>query len=185
MGSVSGSLLLGKIWNVDIRKVGSGNAGGTNALRSVGVVFALLTVIIDISKGAIPCYLSMGNQNLMLLCGFAAVIGHVFPVFHGFKGGKGAGTLLGVIIIYEPSALIYVLSTWIIFLVLSGYVGLSTIAGTLALFLFSLSTSDYTLIIFSAASLLFILYNHRENIKRMSAGEENRFSSVMIFKKNN
>ena len=184
MGSVSGSLLLGKIWNVDIRKVGSGNAGGTNALRSVGVVFALLTVIIDISKGAIPCYLAIGNQYLMLLCGFAAVVGHVFPVFHGFKGGKGAGTLLGVIIIYEPGALIYVLSTWIIFLVLSGYVGLSTIAATLILFVYSISTADNTFIIFSASALLFILYNHRENIQRMRAGEENRFSSVMIFKKN-
>ena len=182
MGSISGSLLLGKLWKIDIREVGSGNAGGTNAFRSVGVLFALLTVIIDISKGAVPSYIMMGNNELMLLCGMAAIIGHVFPVFHGFKGGKGAGTLLGVIVIYEPSAIIYVLSIWVLFLVFSGYVGLSTIAATLTLFIFSLITLDYSFIIFSAVSLLFIIYNHRSNISRMRDGTENRFTSVMIFR---
>ena len=189
LGSISGSLLLGKFKNIDIRKLGSGNAGGTNALRSVGPLFAFGAIFIDILKGYLPIvlfspYISDINIDIaQITFGVAAVLGHVYPVFYGFKGGKGAGTLLGVIIIYDPSALIYVLSTWIIFLVFSGYVGLSTIAATLILFLFSLSTSDYTLIIFSAAALFFILYNHRGNITRMRAGEENRFSSVMIFKK--
>ncbi len=183
IGSISGSLVLGKLWKVDIREVGSGNAGGTNALRSVGVVFALLTVIIDISKGAIPCYFMMGNNTLMLACGMAAVVGHVFPVFYGFKGGKGAGTLLGVIIIYEPSAVIYLLSTWIVSLVITGYVGFSTMLATLALFVCSFFYGDFYFIIFSAVSFLFIVFNHRDNISRMLKGEENRFSSVMIFKK--
>lgn len=183
IGSISGSLVLGKLWKVDIREVGSGNAGGTNALRSVGAVFALLTVIIDISKGAFPCYFMMGNNALMLTCGMAAVAGHVFPVFYGFKGGKGAGTLLGVIIAYEPSAVIYLLSTWIVSLVLTGYVGFSTMLATLALFACSFFYGDLYFIIFSAVSLLFIVFNHRDNISRMRKGEENRFSSVMIFKK--
>jgi len=174
---------MGKLWKVDIRDVGSGNAGGTNALRSVGVVFALLTVIIDISKGAIPCYFMMGNNALMLACGMAAVVGHVFPVFYGFKGGKGAGTLLGVIIVYEPSAVIYLLATWFVSLVLTGYVGFSTILATLVLLVYSFFYGDLYFIIFSAVSLLFIAFNHRDNIRRMRRGEENRFSSVMIFKK--
>ena len=76
------------------------------------------------------------------------------PRFHGFKGGKGAGTLLGVVIIYEPSAIIYVLSIWILFLVFSGYVGLSTIAATFTLFIFSLATLDYSFIIFSTIDLI-------------------------------
>ena len=85
MGSVSGSLLLGKFWKIDIRGMGSGNAGGTNALRTVGVLFALLTFIIDLSKGIIPAYLSQQHENLMLISGFSAILGHVYPIFYNFN----------------------------------------------------------------------------------------------------
>ena len=81
VGSICGSLLLGKIWKIDIRTLGSGNAGGTNALRSVGVPFGILTFIIDLSKGMLPVYLVKGDISLMLLCGFAAMLGHVYPIF--------------------------------------------------------------------------------------------------------
>ena len=108
IGSISGSLILGKLWKVDIRTLGSGNAGGTNAIRTVGVLFGLLTFIIDVTKGIVPVYLVKGDFSLMLMCGFVAMIGHVYPLFYNFKGGKGAGTLLGVLIIALPNSILYI-----------------------------------------------------------------------------
>ena len=114
IGSISGSLLLGKLWNIDIRNFGSKSAGGTNALRTVGFVFALLTFIIDLSKGLIPTYLiacySNYNEIEMMIGGFATIIGHVYPIFYRFNGGKGAATLVGTLIILNPLSLVYVLS---------------------------------------------------------------------------
>ena len=183
IGSISGSLLLGKIWKVDIRDMGSGNAGGTNALRSVGIIFALFTFSIDLLKGIIPVYLSQEHGNLMFLCGFSAMLGHVYPIFYNFKGGKGAGTLLGVLIIANPQSLLFVLSSWIIVLIITGFVGLSTMVACAVLFLYSFS-SNPNFIIFSMIAFIFILFTHKSNIKRLRAGEENQFKKIMIFKRN-
>ena len=111
IGSISGSLILGKFWNIDIRKLGSGNAGGTNALRSAGIMFGFLTALIDLTKGIIPAYLASHDISLMLICGGASIIGHVYPIFFNFRGGKGAGTLLGVTIIALPYSVLYVMAT--------------------------------------------------------------------------
>ena len=184
LGSISGSLILGKIWKIDIRNFGSGNAGGTNALRSVGLFFGLSTFFIDLSKGMLPVYLAKGDTNLMLASGFAAMIGHVYPIFYNFKGGKGAGTLLGVIIISLPYSALYVTITWFTCVLLSGYVGLSTIIAVFTLLVYSILYTGYPFIIFSISSLLFIIYTHRGNIKRMKEGNENRFEKVMIFNRN-
>ena len=92
MGSISGSLILGKIKNIDIRTMGSGNAGGTNALRSAGIMFGFLTALIDLTKGIIPAYLASHDISLILMCGGASIVGHVYPIFYNFRGGKGAGT---------------------------------------------------------------------------------------------
>tara|TARA_B100001123_G_scaffold447161_1_gene603853 strand:+ start:1227 stop:1844 length:618 start_codon:yes stop_codon:yes gene_type:complete len=184
IGSISGSLILGKLWKIDIRTLGSGNAGGTNALRSVGILFGLLTFIIDLSKGIIPAYLSQGNLNLMLICGFSAMLGHVYPIFYNFKGGKGAGTLLGVLIIALPAGALYVTITWFLCVVLSGYVGLSTMIAVFVLLIYSVIYTSYPFIIFSACSCLFIIYTHRSNIQRMKEGNENQFSKVMLFRRN-
>ena len=184
IGSISGSLILGKIWKVDIRTLGSGNAGGTNALRSVGILFGLLTFIIDLTKGVLPVYLVKGDLTLMLVCGFAAMLGHVYPIFYNFKGGKGAGTLLGVLIIALPYSALYVISIWVISVVLSGYVGLSTMISVLVLLIYSIIYTSYPFIIFSTCAFLFIIYTHRANIQRMRQGNENQFSKVMLFKGN-
>ena len=126
-GSISGSLLLGKFKNIDIRKLGSGNAGGTNALRSVGPLFALGTITIDILKGYLPIILLSPYVGDMLInvaqimLGVAAVLGHVYPIFYGFKGGKGAGTLVGVVLAIFPYSIPIVFLVWIIILVLTGY----------------------------------------------------------------
>ena len=184
VGSISGSLILGKFWNIDIRKLGSGNAGGTNALRSVGIKFGFLTSMIDLAKGIIPAYLASHDTSLMLMCGGASIIGHVYPIFYNFRGGKGAGTLLGVSIIALPDSVLYVITTWVGAVVLSGYVGLSTILAVFILFLYSIIYTSYLYIIFSTISLLFIIFTHRSNIKRMLVGKEDQFPKVMLFKNN-
>ena len=187
IGSISGSLLLGKLWNIDIRNFGSKSAGGTNALRTVGFIFALLTFLIDLSKGLIPTYLigyySDYNEIEMMVGGFAAILGHVYPIFHGFNGGKGAATLLGTLIILNPLSLAYILPTWIVVLVLSGFVGLSTVLAALALLIYSVTKLNINFQIFSFLVFLFILFTHRENIRRMIQKSENRFTKIMIFRR--
>src|SRR5687768_3501188 len=140
LGSLSGSLLLGRWRGVDIRTLGSGNAGGTNALRTQGWKFALGTVVVDVGKGALATWLALRYGHaawVALAAGFAAVVGHVWPVFHGFRGGKGAGTLVGVLAVAWPTALAAVLATWVVAMVVGGYVGLSTVLGVAVLPLFA------------------------------------------------
>ena len=139
-GSISGSLLLGRLQGVDIRTQGSGNAGGTNALRTRGWRFALGVVLIDVGKGALaaalPGWLGSGPISLeqaALACGLLAVAGHVWPLFYGFRGGKGAATLIGGLAVVWPLALLPLLGTWLVVLMLTGYVGLSTILAAAAL----------------------------------------------------
>ena len=110
IGSISGSIVLGKLRGIDIRTMGSGNAGGTNAFRTVGAFFALGVIIVDIFKGVISVlFISQFNlsinANIELItigCAIAAVLGHVYPIYYKFKGGKGAGTLIGIIAVLFP-----------------------------------------------------------------------------------
>ena len=117
LGSLSGSLLLGKLRGVDIRQHGSGNAGGTNALRTQGWKFALGTVLVDVGKGALAAWLALrfGGDVAWLpyAAAGAAVLGHVYPVFHGFRGGKGAGTLVGVLLVLWPLAVAVMIGAWL------------------------------------------------------------------------
>tara|TARA_B100001094_G_C18025165_1_gene717190 strand:- start:409 stop:1047 length:639 start_codon:yes stop_codon:yes gene_type:complete len=192
-GSISGSLLLGRFNNIDIRKLGSGNAGGTNALRSVGPVFALGTILIDIFKGYLPIILlsSYLDSNIRLdlaqiLFGVAAVLGHVYPIFYNFKGGKGAGTLVGVVLAIFPISIPIVFLVWLLILILTGYVGLSTMCAGISLVLvtyFKYSQTIFSIFgYFTIGIAIFLIYTHRENIKRMLNGTENQFSKIMIFK---
>ena len=119
--------------------------------------------------------------------GIAAVLGHVYPIFYGFKGGKGAGTLVGVVLAIFPYSIPIVFSVWIIILVLTGYVGLSTMCAGLSLV--GVTYLKYNPTIFSEFGYftiiisIFLIYTHRANIKRMIVREENQFEKVMIFKK--
>ena len=142
LGSLSGSLLLGRRLGFDIREAGSGNAGGTNALRTRGWRFALGVVVIDIGKGALAVWLALllpttaaspGLYVEALACGFAAVLGHVFPVFYGFRGGKGAATVVGTIAVLYPVALPPLLLVWLLVLGSTGYVGLATVLAGVSL----------------------------------------------------
>jgi glycerol-3-phosphate acyltransferase PlsY len=192
LGSISGSLVIGRFKKVDIRAQGSGNAGGTNAFRTQGLVFALGVVIIDVGKGAIAAGLipliPWGDSStlvtpatLAMLCGFAAVVGHCFPIWHGFRGGKGAGAAVGVLLIIEPWILLPLIITWLVTLVMTGYVGLSTVLAGFSLVPAAWAMNDNALMIFSIVLAVFLLFMHRENMRRLRDGTEFRFERIHIF----
>ena len=195
IGSISGSMVLGYLKGIDIRNMGSGNAGGTNAFRTVGASFALGVIAIDILKGIVAVLFisqisflnlsfNISNELLEVCCAVGAVLGHVYPIYYNFKGGKGAGTLIGIIGVLFPQCIIYALIAWFVTLVLTGYVGLGTmIAGiilSLSAFILGVSKVYFN---FSILMSLFIIFTHRSNIMRMLKGEENQFKKIMIFKK--
>ena len=191
LGSVSGSLLLGRLKKVDIRAQGSGSAGGTNAFRTQGLVFALGVVIIDVGKGFIAAWwipaIDFGAPAvldpalLVMVCGFSAVLGHCFPVWHGFRGGKGAATAVGALIVIEPWLLLPIVITWLVTLIMTGYVGLSTVFAGFSLIPAAWSMNDNMLIIFSVVMALFLLFTHRENMRKLRNGTEYRFERIHIF----
>ena len=192
LGSVSGSILLGRFKKVDIREQGSGNAGGTNAFRTQGPIFAIGVVIIDIGKGFLAAgwiaTLGFGTAGevidpvlLMMLCGFAAVVGHCFPVWHGFRGGKGAATAVGALIVIEPWLLLPLLTSWLVMLVLTGYVGLSTVVAGFSLVPAAWWLNDQPLLMFSVVLAVFLLFTHRDNIRKLRHGTEYRFERINIF----
>ena len=190
IGSTSGSMLMGKIRGVDIRTMGSGNAGGTNAFRTQGTIFALTVVVIDIAKGYIATYYISGDFGhgslLGILCGIAAVLGHVYPAYYNFKGGKGAGTLVGILIGLHPFALLISFTVWLFILVLTGYVGLSTMLAGISfpmVIYADMGGLNSNMGSFSIIMALFLIFTHRSNIGRMLQGSENRFEKVMVFKK--
>jgi glycerol-3-phosphate acyltransferase PlsY len=187
LGSLSGSLLLGRLRGVDIRSVGSGNAGGTNALRTQGAWFALGTVLIDVGKGALAAWLARrflpaGMPNAWCDgCAFAAAIGHVWPVFHGFRGGKGAATLVGGLAVLWPQALLPALVVWLLSLMWSGYVGFSTVMAGVAVLLSALAWAvDGTRLAFAFAIAIFLAYTHRANLSRLRRGVEPRFERARV-----
>jgi glycerol-3-phosphate acyltransferase PlsY len=187
LGSLSGSLLLGKLRGVDIRTQGSGNAGGTNAFRTQGAKFALAVVVIDIGKGALAAWLGQrfapsGTADWVgYAAGFAAVLGHVWPLWHGFRGGKGAATAVGAVLVLWPAAAAVLFAVWVGTLILSGYVGLSTILAGLTLAVLALATgADKPRFAFAVGVALLLVFTHRENLARLLAGTESRFEKARL-----
>ena len=197
-GSILGSSAIAKlVGSADIREEGSGNAGGTNALRTRGPRFALGVMLIDVGKGVFSVLLipvvDLGLVNstdpgwVIVACGAAAVVGHCYPLWHQLRGGKGAATLLGVIAALSPIALIPILAVWVVTLVFTGYVGLATILGTAAAPIYFLLAPGLgvfdPLFAFGAAMAVFILFTHRSNVVRLRDGTEHRFEKAMIFRR--
>lgn len=186
LGSLSGSLLLGRLRGVDIRNLGSGNAGGTNALRTQGWKFALGTVLVDVGKGVLAAWLALrwgpGEAWLPYAAGFAAVLGHVWPAFHGLRGGKGAGTLVGALLVLWPLAVLVLVGTWLLVLTATGYVGLSTVLAVAMLVPLALATeADPVRLAFAVLLALFIVFTHRGNLARLRAGTEARFDRARLW----
>jgi acyl phosphate:glycerol-3-phosphate acyltransferase len=199
LGSLIGSLLVGRIrGGVDIRKLGSGNAGGTNALRTQGVGFAIWVMVIDIGKGwlaaGVLAPLSLPGIGidpqldrvwLAVACAIAVVLGHVYPVWYGFRGGKGAATLIGVLLGLKPAAILPVFAAWLVVVMLTGFVGLATmvaVASFPAYLWLSEAVPASALIAFGCAMTLFVCYTHRANIERMRAGTESRAKRLWLLK---
>lgn len=190
LGSLSGSLLLGRLRGVDIRQQGSGNAGGTNAFRTQGLRFALGVVAIDIGKGALAAWLALRYAPVAsalsvtahgYLAAFAAIVGHVWPLWHGLRGGKGAATAVGGLLVLWPFALPPLLMVWIATLVLSGYVGLATVLAALCLPLLAWwSEAGEPRLWFACAAALLIVFTHRGNLARLRAGTESRFARARL-----
>ena len=197
LGTLLGSLLLGRLRGVDIRNLGSGNAGATNALRTQGKLFGFLVLTVDIAKGLaavwwLPTAVLPGigvdpdlpRQWLTVACGFAVIIGHVYPVWFGFRGGKGAATVVGVIAAVEPRLILPMLMSWFIVLIFTGYVGLATMLSGVVLVavVLMLEPHNIPLLSFCLAVTGFLIYTHRGNIARMRAGQENRVRRLWLFR---
>ena len=196
IGSISGGIIIGKLKNIDIRKLGSKSAGATNAIRTLGIVSALIVLLIDVYKGYfavqyIPSFFITTNlENIIqikLLAAFASVLGHVYPIFFKFKGGKGVGTALGSLFaIFPLSYALIALSIWLMMLILSGYVGLSSIIAGLSIpiihnFLIKYNIDNFYLQLFGILIGLFFIFTHRKNIKRMIRKEEYQIKKIMLF----
>ncbi len=203
-GAIPFAYVIGKIFKgIDIRKYGSGNLGSTNAFRVLGIGYGILVQILDIAKGL---FVVMVLSNIMydhlpfsnvtpfeditlikIIAGVSAVIGHTFSIFVGFKGGKGINTALGMLISLSPVEVSISAGFFILILLSSGYVSLGSIVASfvfpMTMFirenLFKVEIYGYkTLIFFSIAVSLFLIYNHRSNIKRLLYGNENRFEKL-------
>ena len=192
LGSISGSLSLGRLKKIDIRQYGSGNAGGTNAFRTQGLAFAAAVAIIDIGKGVLATgwiaqldlYDVAPLQTavpLPMACGFAAVLGHCYPLWHGFRGGKGAATAVGALIIIAPWLLIPVALTWLVVLTATGYVGLATVLAGFSLVPAAWLTQNPAVLVFAVIIALFLLFTHRSNMRNLRNGTELRFERARLF----
>jgi glycerol-3-phosphate acyltransferase PlsY len=176
LGSFPSAYLVGKIRKgIDIRREGSRNAGATNVLIVVGPIFAALVYIADILKGLIPVLLAkniIGTDISMGLCGLAAILGHDFPVFIRFSGGKGVATTTGVMFGIHSIIMTILLFAWIFFTALTDYFILSSLICMLLIpvlmYLFKLS---YTFIIFGILIFLAGLFTHREDVVRIFNGK--------------
>jgi acyl phosphate:glycerol-3-phosphate acyltransferase len=194
VGSVLGSMLVGFFHGrVDIRKLGSGNAGGTNALRTQGKLFAALVMLIDIGKGILAAAVlpplelpgvavnASVDRSLILYCvAFAAILGHIFPVWFGFRGGKGGATAAGLVCYLAPLAGLVMMGTWVLVVFTTGFVGLATISAALIAVVFVGVTAlpeQSGLFLFACATAGLVIYAHRGNIRRMLDGTESRFAS--------
>jgi glycerol-3-phosphate acyltransferase PlsY len=199
LGSLIGSLLVGQLrGGVDIRKLGSGNAGGTNALRTQGWSFALWVMIIDIGKGYLaagllaPMHLpgigidpQVERDWLAVACATAVVLGHVYPVWYGFRGGKGAATLIGVLVGLKPAAMLPVFAVWLVTVMLTGFVGLGTMLSVAAFPAYLALTAagpSMALLTFGVGMTLFVCYTHRANIERMRTGTESRARRLWLLR---
>ena len=179
IGSIPFGLIAGKvIWKKDLRNFGSHNIGATNAWRVLGRKAGLLVFILDFLKGQLGVLLGawlMANPGAMVLGGLAAIIGHMFPIFLSFRGGKGVATGLGVIAALMPKVTAIVFIVWFVIVLITRYVSLgSIVASVLAVILAALFNVPTPYFVFVTVVALLIIFRHRDNIKRLKEGRENK-----------
>jgi glycerol-3-phosphate acyltransferase PlsY len=188
-GSIPSAVWAGRIFHgIDIREHGSGNAGATNTIRVLGWKTGVPVLVFDLAKGwlaaSLPVFLNAataGSQQmtaLQIACGVAAIIGHVFPVFAGFRGGKGVATTFGVLLALYPLLTLSCAGIFLVVLLISNYVSLSSMAAGIMfpiLLMTVFHTSSLLLMIFSVVIAIALVITHRKNIGRLVRGEEKKF----------
>ena len=193
IGSINFSVIISKkVAGFDVREKGSGNAGSTNMLRSVGKGAAALTLLCDILKGVVAILIAIGIGNivkdadkglLVQIAGVAVVLGHTFPIFCGFKGGKGVATALGILLMTNWQIGLICLVFALVLMVLTQMVSLGSCAAAVLFPVLTLFIKEHYIVteggnyfIYSVILAGIVLYNHRSNIKRMLNGTENKLS---------
>jgi len=188
IGSIPTALLISrKFFGIDIRDYGSGNMGATNAFRVMGPKFGTIIMFMDILKGMmavglfyfLPFYLSneLERTNFMMALGLSAVMGHIFPIFANFKGGKGDATLLGMLIAVQPIVALCCVGVFVLVLYLTRYVSLSSILGAIMLpvsVLWIWNEHELSYRIFALIVAFIVIITHQKNIARLIRGAENR-----------
>ncbi|MFC8574831.1 glycerol-3-phosphate 1-O-acyltransferase PlsY [Heyndrickxia sporothermodurans] len=176
LGSIPSGLIVGKLfYGIDIRQHGSGNLGATNSFRTLGVKAGTVVIVADILKGTLatllPKFFGVDESIHPLLIGLVAVIGHMFPIFAGFRGGKAVATSAGVLLAYVPLLFLFLVVVFIISLKIFKYVSLSSmIAGIFAIIyalIRTFLTGDWPLLIVVTALASFVIYRHRTNLSRI------------------
>ena len=175
-GSIPFGLILTKIFlNKDLRKIGSKNIGATNVLRTGNKKVAGLTLFLDVSKGIIPILITREYfTDLIYLSSLAAFLGHIFPVWLKFKGGKGVATYIGIIFILSFNLGVTFCVSWILILIISKYSSLSSILSTMIVFLISFLNNNFELTSYLFITFIIILYTHRQNIVRIKNKSEDK-----------
>ena len=186
LGSIPTSVWAGKLFHgVDVREHGSGNAGATNVIRVLGWATGIPVLLIDVIKGwvaaSLPHFFMLAEPgsanliNLQIICGVFAIIGHILPVFAGFRGGKGVATVFGVLFAIHPFLTLSCVGVFLVVLLISGYVSLSSICAGIAFpffLLFIYQTPSVLFRIFSVVTMIAIIITHRKNISRLLKREE-------------
>jgi acyl phosphate:glycerol-3-phosphate acyltransferase len=193
IGSIPTAVWVSKFFfGIDIREYGSGNAGATNTFRVLGTGWGTFVMAVDILKGVLACFLylllpyyltnEMDRTNLMVGLGLAAVLGHIFPIWANFKGGKGVATVFGMVLAIQPMVALYVVGVFLIVLYLTRFVSLSSILASLALpvlILVVFNEPEVLYRVFAIAVALLVILTHQKNIGRLINGNE---SKARIFK---
>jgi glycerol-3-phosphate acyltransferase PlsY len=181
LGSFPTSYLVGRLRGIDLREHGSGNLGGTNAYRVLGASAGIPVVLVDVVKGYAPAAFfplwdGASAGSLALLYGLLAIAGHVWSVFVRFRGGKGVATGGGVLIALAPLAALIALLVWIGVVALTRFVSVgSLIATTIVPVVAHLTEAPWSTVVFCAGVVAFVWWTHRDNLRRLARGEENRF----------
>ena len=175
-GTIPFGLILTKLFlGKDIRKIGSKNIGATNVLRTGNKFIATLTLFLDISKGVAPLLITNYYfPNLIYLSGLMAFLGHIFPIWLKFKGGKGIATYLGIVFVLSLKLGLFFCVSWIVIALLTKYSSLSSILSALIIFLISLLEINLELNLFLFIVFVIILYTHRHNVVRLKNRTEHK-----------
>ena len=184
-----GALVARRVGGPDLRSVGSGRTGGTNALRALGRKWAAVVVLGDLLKGALPVLLARvvtGDPVIEVLCGGAAVVGAIWSVFAGFRSGRGVGTGVGTMLVIQPLAVLLAAPVFVVVILLTRYVSLGSLLGSAAMFpamllvLLVVPATPLPYIIYAAVGAVFIWLAHADNIDRLLHGTERKFDLGLL-----